>query len=90
MTLPGGISLVVLAGCYRVPVRGAMPRIQNEDPAIDPVPIVLSSNENPLGPCPSAIEAGSKAVADLSHRYAREERERLLIDLAVYYGLNPD
>ena len=34
------------SGCSRVPVRGAMPRIQNEDPAIDPVPIVLSSNEN--------------------------------------------
>lgn len=90
MTMAGGVSLAALTGCARKPGPAFYKVARDPLPVRDQFPIILNSNENPLGPCPSAIEAASRAVMDLSHRYAREHRERLVADLADFHSLNPD
>lgn len=49
----------------------------------------LSSNENPLGPSPKAIEAYSKHAAKL-HRYPDGSANELRHAIGETYGLNPD
>ena len=49
----------------------------------------MSSNENPLGPSPKAIEAFTKHTAKL-HRYPDGGSTELRKAIAEVYGLNPD
>jgi histidinol-phosphate aminotransferase len=89
ITLAGCISLTALSGCS--PVREKSPlnaEIANHASEINRFPIVLSSNENPFGPCPEAVEAASRAVLNSSHLYAREKRDQLTRDLAGFYDLD--
>ena len=52
-------------------------------------PIKLSSNENPLGPSPAAVEA-FKAAADSLERYPDGSASGLRQAIARVHGLNPD
>lgn len=52
-------------------------------------PVKLSSNENPWGPSPHAVEA-LKAAANGSHRYPDGTAERLRAKIAALHGLDPD
>lgn len=89
ITLAGCAGLTALSGC--APVREkSSPEAPLTDQAQEKnrFPIVLSSNENPLGPCPEAMEAAVGAVRSSSSLYAREERDRLTRDLAGFYDLD--
>ncbi|HDR14930.1 MAG TPA: aminotransferase class I/II-fold pyridoxal phosphate-dependent enzyme [Desulfobacteraceae bacterium] len=90
VALAGGACAAAFAGCIRFPGKASVPNVQLIGAGKAQFPIILSSNENPLGPCPSAIEAGSKSVAVSSHRYAREQRDGLIMDLAEFYRLSRD
>ncbi len=52
-------------------------------------PVKLSSNENPWGPSPKAIEALNAASND-SHRYPDGTAQKLREKIAALHGLNPD
>jgi histidinol-phosphate aminotransferase len=60
-------------------VRGAMP----------PDAVKINANENPLGPCPEALEAIHK-IAPLSGRYMYEETSGFQELLARQEGVKPD
>jgi histidinol-phosphate aminotransferase len=90
VALAGGACVAAFAGCTRFPGKASLPNAQLIGDGKAQFPIILTSNENPLGPCPSAIEAGSRAVAGSSHRYARKQRDGLITDLAEFYALNRD
>ncbi len=49
----------------------------------------LSSNENPLGPVPAAIEASSQAARDM-HRYPSTDHAGLRTAIAEIWGLDED
>jgi histidinol-phosphate aminotransferase len=49
----------------------------------------LSSNENPLGPVPAAIEAVGRAAADM-HRYPSTDHAALRTAIGEVWGLEPD
>jgi histidinol-phosphate aminotransferase len=49
----------------------------------------LSSNENPHGPSPRAIEAFREAAGDL-HRYPSTDHRRLREAIGAVHGLDPD
>lgn len=51
--------------------------------------VKLSSNENPLGPSPAAIEAYRRAAYDL-HRYPSSDHRALRGAIAEVLGLDPD
>lgn len=80
--------MTALAGCARLAVPEPFPAGKEPGAPVTGHPVVLSSNENPLGPPPSAVEAASNAVQTLSNRYAREQRDDLIHDLARFYGLD--
>ncbi|MGR3485856.1 MAG: histidinol-phosphate transaminase [Paracoccaceae bacterium] len=50
-------------------------------------PLKLSSNENPLGPPPSALRAAADALPDL-HRYPSTDHARLRAAIAELHGLD--
>jgi histidinol-phosphate aminotransferase len=52
-------------------------------------PLKLSSNENPFGPSPAAVEAMAKALAD-SHRYPSTDHAALRAAIAEVHGLDAD
>ena len=52
-------------------------------------PLKLSSNENPFGPSPAAIQAMGDAVVD-SHRYPSIDHAELRAAIAGVYGLDAD
>lgn len=52
-------------------------------------PIKLSSNENPLGPSPLAIEA-YKEAASILHRYPDGQASALRAEIASRFGLEPN
>ncbi|MDD5475171.1 MAG: histidinol-phosphate transaminase [Syntrophales bacterium] len=89
LVLAGSAGLGAVAGC--VSGRGS---IVSADYSVNPrecsFPIILNSNESPYGAPPSALEAGSKAVTNLSNRYVREQRNNLVADLAGFFGLKQD
>ncbi len=91
MAIAGGAGLAAITACTHVRMGASSPdpfHHQSHRPA-SRLPIALNSNENPLGPCNSAVEAGIKAVADFSNRYALEQRDELVMDLVRFHGLNP-
>lgn len=49
----------------------------------------LSSNENPLGPCPSAMEAVSRVAAEM-HRYPSTDHAALRAAIGEVWGLEPE
>ena len=51
--------------------------------------VKLSSNENPLGPPPSAVEAARAAAADM-HLYPSTDHRALREAIAEVHGLDPD
>ncbi len=57
-------------------------------PGADQV-VVLSANENPLGPSPAAIDA-YRAAADTLHRYPDGSAEALRAAIGERFGLDPD
>jgi histidinol-phosphate aminotransferase len=91
MAIAGGAGLAALTACTQVRMGLSSPGVsQNQGhEAASSRPIALNSNENPLGPSKSAVEAGVKAVANSSHRYAIEQRDDLVMDLVRFHGLNP-
>lgn len=52
-------------------------------------PLKLSSNENPLGPSPAAIDALRNAAAQM-HRYPSTDHASLRVAIAEVHGLDPD
>ncbi len=52
-------------------------------------PLKLSSNENPFGPSPKAVEAMQTAVADM-HRYPSTDHGPLRDAIAAVHGLDAD
>lgn len=52
-------------------------------------PLKLSSNENPFGPSPAAVEAMGKALTD-SHRYPSTDHGPLRTAIADVYGLDAE
>lgn len=52
-------------------------------------PVKLSSNENPFGPSPKAIEAYQTAASDL-HRYPNTDHHDLRQAIGKVYDLDPD
>jgi histidinol-phosphate aminotransferase len=52
-------------------------------------PLKLSSNENPFGPSPAAVEAMEGALAE-SHRYPTTDHAPLRAAIADVYGLDPE
>jgi histidinol-phosphate aminotransferase len=91
MAMAGGAGLAAITACAQGRMGLSSPgpsHHQSHQPASS-LPIALNSNENPLGPCKSAVEAGVKAVANSSHRYALEQRDELVMDLVRFHGLNP-
>jgi len=52
-------------------------------------PLKLSSNENPFGPSPAAIEAMAEAVAE-AHRYPSTDHADLRAAIAEVHGLRAD
>ncbi len=51
--------------------------------------VKLSSNENPLGPSPRAIEAMREAAANM-HRYPSSDHAELRTAIGEVHGLNPE
>ncbi|EFI35546.1 aminotransferase class I and II [Desulfonatronospira thiodismutans ASO3-1] len=91
LSLAAASGLVVLAGCATR--QKDIETVNNADSSPlwqqDKKTIVLSSNENPFGASPAAMEAGMKALRDNASLYARENKDRFLNDLADFYGLDP-
>lgn len=56
---------------------------------LPPDAVKINANENPLGPCPEALEALSKA-ARLGGRYQYEETSDFVAAMAQTEGLKPD
>lgn len=52
-------------------------------------PLKLSSNENPFGPSPAALEAMGRALGE-SHRYPSTDHAGLRAAIAEVHGLDPD
>ena len=52
-------------------------------------PLKLSSNENPFGPSPAAVEAMGRALAE-SHRYPSTDHGPLRVAIAEVYGLDAE
>jgi len=52
-------------------------------------PLKLSSNENPFGPSPAAVEAMGKALGE-SHRYPSTDHAALRAAIAEVHGLDAD
>ncbi|MBF9059234.1 histidinol-phosphate transaminase [Rhodobacterales bacterium HKCCSP123] len=52
-------------------------------------PLKLSSNENPFGPSPAAVEAMGRALGE-SHRYPSTDHAGLRAAIAGVHGLDPD
>lgn len=50
--------------------------------------VKLASNENPIGPCPSAVEAAGRALV-AGHRYVDPASYDLVRKLAVHHGRSP-
>jgi len=88
ITLAAGAGAAVLTGCTAEKSRQTLLDHSLAEPVKNRFPIVLSSNENPFGPCPEALEAASRAVFNSSHLYAREKRDQLSREIADFYGLN--
>jgi histidinol-phosphate aminotransferase len=57
--------------------------------SIPPDAVLINANENPLGPCPEALEAIQKAVRD-GGRYMFQEASRLADALAESEDVSPD
>ena len=49
----------------------------------------LSSNENPLGPVPAALDAVAAAAADM-HRYPSTDHAALRAAIGEVWGVDPD
>ena len=88
LTLGACAGAAALAGCTAQRSGQALLDNSLAEPVKKRFPIVLSSNENPLGPCPEAAQAASRAVLSSSHLYAREQRDQLTRDLAEFYELD--
>ncbi len=87
ITLAAGAGAAVLTGCTAEKTGQALQDHSPAEPVKKRFPIVLSSNENPFGPCPEALEAGTKAVRDSSQLYSREQSDQFSRILTDYYRL---
>ena len=88
LTLAGSAGLSAFSGCIgeKNPDSGTFAHYPSTLEK-KRFPIVLSSNENPFGPSPEAVEAGINAVRNSSHLYSREHRDRFSRDLADHYRI---
>ena len=75
------------SGIAAATLRPALAKGPAPSPAADPVR--LSSNENPYGPCPAALEAMREACGR-AWRYPDETADALRADLALLHGLPAD
>jgi len=89
ITLAGWVGLTALSGCAPLRDKDSSSNFTS-DPDLKKkhYPIVLSSNENPFGPCQEALKAGIRAVSMSSHLYTREQKDQLTHELADFHGLS--
>ena len=66
------------------PYKGGESRIEGRTEVLK-----LSSNENPFGPPPSAVEAMQRALGDL-HRYPSTDHAALRAAIGEVHGLDPE
>jgi len=84
----GGLGAkVVLAGA--LPGAALASRRGRQDSLSADEPVILSSNESPYGPFPSAIEA-MRGALHRAARYADDESERLAQSLANMHGVEQE
>jgi histidinol-phosphate aminotransferase len=80
------LSLGATLGAAVARPSGAAPREQAPDGA---APVDLSSNENPYGPCPAALEAMTRSQA-VACRYPDEPEKATTEAIARLHGVSPD
>jgi histidinol-phosphate aminotransferase len=83
-------ALAALGGTLVVPSRaGAAVPASAVPPAAGPL-VDLSSNENPYGPSPAALEAMTRSCASVASRYPDDAEQRAVEAIARHHGVSPE
>jgi histidinol-phosphate aminotransferase len=80
----GGTLVVPARAAAVVPATAAGP-----SPAAGAL-IDLSSNENPYGPSPAALEAMTRSCESVASRYPDDAEQRALEAIARHHGVSPE
>jgi histidinol-phosphate aminotransferase len=85
----GRIAAMITAGAslpfYNEPALAQLSAVKNLPPDV----VKIDANENPLGPCPEALEAMHKVIAQ-GGRYLFDETSKFRETLAEQEGLSPN
>jgi histidinol-phosphate aminotransferase len=83
----------MIGGCAALPFYNEAALAQSASGVYGAVPsdvVRINGNENPLGPCPEAVEAANKITKYLNRYQPTDEKDQFLKAVAAAEGLKPE